>query len=203
MNSLVKCNRPPPLSKSEIRAKALSRPVEAPPPDRQKRRLMNTVLLGGVALPSSALVGAYLDLLYPPRPSQDKDVQYAKDIVGNDINREYWVRKYATPSERELVQGLNGEPTYLITDNSGLDVKNYAINSICTHLGCVVPWISAENKFICPCHGSQYDADGAVVRGPAPLSLALAHVNVDESQKIVFRQWTEEDFRTGDAPWWI
>lgn len=26
-----------------------------------------------------------------------------------------------------------------------------------------------ENKFKCPCHGSQYNAEGKVVRGPAPL----------------------------------
>lgn len=40
---------------------------------------------------------------------------------------------------------------------------------MCTHLGCVVPWNKAENKFKCPCHGSQYDANGMKIRGPAPL----------------------------------
>jgi len=40
---------------------------------------------------------------------------------------------------------------------------------VCTHLGCVVPWNQAEKKFICPCHGSQYNDQGRVVRGPAPL----------------------------------
>ena len=27
----------------------------------------------------------------------------------------------------------------------------------------------SENKFKCNCHGSQYDAQGKVIRGPAPL----------------------------------
>jgi phenylpropionate dioxygenase-like ring-hydroxylating dioxygenase large terminal subunit len=27
----------------------------------------------------------------------------------------------------------------------------------------------AENKFKCPCHGSQYNAEGKMIRGPAPL----------------------------------
>jgi phenylpropionate dioxygenase-like ring-hydroxylating dioxygenase large terminal subunit len=27
----------------------------------------------------------------------------------------------------------------------------------------------AENKFKCPCHGSQYDSTGKKIRGPAPL----------------------------------
>jgi len=73
---------------------------------------------------------------------------------------------------------------------------------VCTHLGCVVPWSAANNKFMCPCHGSQYAPDGHVVRGPAPLPLALAHCNTDDTGKIIFSTWTEEDFRTGGKGWW-
>merc|ERR1712216_276489 len=74
-------------------------------------------------------------------------------------------------------------------------------NAVCTHLGCVVPWNIAALKYQCPCHGSQYDFNGKVVRGPAPLSLALAHCD-DEGGKVSLRPWTEEDFRTGNMPWW-
>ena len=77
------------------------------------------------------------------------------------------------------------------------NIESYGINAVCTHLGCVVPWNKAENKFKCPCHGSQYNADGKVIRGPAPLSLALAHVVVDDTDTVVFSKWTEQDFRTG------
>lgn len=54
---------------------------------------------------------------------------------------------------------------------------------------------------MCPCHGSQYNNEGKVVRGPAPLSLALSHV-IDSEGKVALSPWTETDFRTGDAPWW-
>ena len=99
-------------------------------------------------------------------------------------------------------------------------LADYGLNAVCTHLGCVVPWNKAENKFKCPCHGSQYNAEGKVIRGPAPLvrprrrhacnfcsarpatyslypcqSLALAHLTVGEDDTVLFSPWTETDFR--------
>jgi cytochrome b6-f complex iron-sulfur subunit len=63
---------------------------------------------------------------------------------------------------------LQGDPTYLVVE-SDKTLATYGVNAVCTHLGCVVPWNAAENKFLCPCHGSQYNNQGKVVRGPAPL----------------------------------
>jgi cytochrome b6-f complex iron-sulfur subunit len=81
-------------------------------------------------------------------------------------------------------------------------LESFGLNAVCTHLGCVVPWSAAQNKFMCPCHGSQYAPDGHVVRGPAPLPLALAHTEIAEDGKILFTTWTEPDFRTGGKGWW-
>jgi Rieske Fe-S protein len=64
--------------------------------------------------------------------------------------------------------GFQGDPTYLVVEKDRV-LATYGINAVCTHLGCVVPWNQAEKKFICPCHGSQYNDQGRVVRGPAPL----------------------------------
>ena len=43
----------------------------------------------------------------------------------------------------------------------------------CTHKGCDVPYVEADKKFECPCHGSQYDPSGAVIKGPATARLPL------------------------------
>jgi nitrite reductase/ring-hydroxylating ferredoxin subunit len=66
----------------------------------------------------------------------------------------------------------------------------YAISSVCTHLGCNVK--RGGPGFACPCHGSQYDENGQVVRGPAPkplpwYSLSLSpheHLIVDLDQQV-------------------
>lgn len=126
--------------------------------------------------------------------------QAAKDALGNDVKENEWLAGHPK-NTRELTQGLKGDPTYLIVNGEG-KIESYGLNAVCTHLGCVVPWVGAENKFKCPCHGSQYNAEGKKIRGPAPLSLALAHCAVADSGLVTFSTWTETDFRTGLAPWW-
>ncbi len=41
-----------------------------------------------------------------------------------------------------------------------------ALTSVCTHQACTVSNVSA-GVYTCPCHGSQFDPSGRVVRGPA------------------------------------
>lgn len=46
-----------------------------------------------------------------------------------------------------------------------------ALYKVCTHLGCLYNWSDQDDKFVCPCHGSQYQRDGTWIQGPAPRSL--------------------------------
>ena len=46
-----------------------------------------------------------------------------------------------------------------------------ALYKVCTHLGCLYDWRDLEEKFVCPCHGSQFELDGDFIQGPAPRSL--------------------------------
>jgi cytochrome b6-f complex iron-sulfur subunit len=47
----------------------------------------------------------------------------------------------------------------------------FAIYKVCTHLGCLYNWKDQDFKFVCPCHGSQYQKNGTYIQGPAPRSL--------------------------------
>lgn len=172
---------------------------EVRPVPASKRQLISSLLLLGAFAPSVA--GSFWpgsDLLAELAPLTSDSVN-AKDENGRDIIAVEWVKSHPA-GDHTVAQGSPDGPIYLVINNDGT-LANYGINAICTHMGCVVPWNAEENKFMCPCHGSQYDFRGQVVQGPAPLSLALAHIDV-VNDKVVFSPWLEKDFRDGEAPWW-
>ena len=48
----------------------------------------------------------------------------------------------------------------------------YALDSFCSHAGCIVlPYDEAEGAIRCPCHGSAYALDGGLINGPASNAL--------------------------------
>ncbi|CAG9461780.1 unnamed protein product [Pedinophyceae sp. YPF-701] len=169
-------------------------------PDMGKRNTMNLLLAGAASLPIGALAVPFALYLAPPGSGGGGGAQPAKDALGNSIKSKSWLKDHLA-GDHSLAQGLKGDPTYIIVNADG-KIEDFGVNAVCTHLGCVVPWNSAENKFKCPCHGSQYNFQGKVVRGPAPLSLALAHLEIDDGDNVLFSPWTETDFRTGQEPWW-
>lgn len=60
-----------------------------------------------------------------------------------------------------------------------------ALSRECTHLGCTVPWVEEESRFVCPCHGSAYNQKGEVVNAPAPRPLDLYPVRIENGIVIV------------------
>jgi cytochrome b6-f complex iron-sulfur subunit len=168
-------------------------------PSMGRRQFMNLLTFGSVGGVVAGALFPVVNYFIPPSSGGSGGGVTARDAMGNDIVVSEYLKTHLA-GDRTLAQGIKGDPTYLVVTNDQA-LETYGINAICTHLGCVVPWNQAENKFMCPCHGSQYDATGKVVRGPAPKSLPLAHAEV-VNDKVSFTQWTEEDFRTGDAAWW-
>jgi glycine/D-amino acid oxidase-like deaminating enzyme/nitrite reductase/ring-hydroxylating ferredoxin subunit len=65
-------------------------------------------------------------------------------------------------------QGLSKVAAY--RDKSG---KLYLRSAACTHIGCHLHWNSFETCWDCPCHGSQFAADGTPLNAPAVTPLAV------------------------------
>ncbi len=69
--------------------------------------------------------------------------------------------QFAVGSETRFEQ----ESFFVFRDAQGV----YAVSAVCTHLGCSVA--RSGEGYGCPCHGSQFAANGEVLAGPAPRPL--------------------------------
>jgi cytochrome b6-f complex iron-sulfur subunit len=62
------------------------------------------------------------------------------------------------------------EPTgrfWLVNTPAGL----IGLDKACTHLACLSEWDEQSRQFVCPCHGSRFAEDGALLAGPATRAL--------------------------------
>jgi cytochrome b6-f complex iron-sulfur subunit len=168
--------------------------------DQDRRNLMNLILLGSATVTVGSMAVPFIAFFLPPIAAGTGGA-LALDALGAEIDAKSYVESKPA-GDHSLAQGLKGDATYIIVKDDKT-IESYGLNAVCTHLGCVVPWSAPNKKFMCPCHGSQYAPDGHVVRGPAPLPLALAHCDVNPEGKIVFSTWSETDFRTGSKGWWM
>ncbi len=107
-------------------------------------------------------------------------VPSAKKFVEENLNvAERFVRdriRHLTGDEVASLQPDEGAVVEAGNERVGAyrdaDGHIHAVSLVCTHLGCHVTWNPAERSWDCPCHGSRYDVDGAILHGPAVRPLA-------------------------------
>jgi cytochrome b6-f complex iron-sulfur subunit len=164
-----------------------------------RRQLLN--FLTGAVVATTAGTAAYpvVKFFLPPSENSGDGTIIAKDKIGKIILASQIL---AEPiGTRALIAGIAGEPTYL-TVEAGKKLHPWGIVDNCTHLGCTFPWNEVDGQFQCPCHGSRYDEQGRVIRGPANLPLKLVHVAIKDDI-ILISPWQETDPRTQEKPWWV
>ena len=77
---------------------------------------------------------------------------------------------------------FNKTPVMIVKNEEG-QIK--AFSAVCTHLGCIVEFRSADRKFHCNCHGSVFDYNGKNVSGPAPRPLQPYRVEIRQDDIYV------------------
>lgn len=84
---------------------------------------------------------------------------------------------------------LNEQRMWIVRTPTGI----YALWARCTHLGCTPSWFSDQNRFKCPCHGSNYTMGGDVIAGPAPRPLWRAKVELALTGDLIIDKSVLED----------
>ena len=73
---------------------------------------------------------------------------------------------------------LSQVPALLIRSGTGFT----ALSLVCPHLGCTVD--PQAGGFACPCHGSRFDLQGKLVRGPAGQGLTVLRLDTATDGKL-------------------
>ncbi|HUR29650.1 MAG TPA: FAD-dependent oxidoreductase, partial [Planctomycetota bacterium] len=133
------------------------------------------------------------DLYAPDRKPMRATGEFLRENLNVAAQYSAYVRPAEASGEDELANGSGAvlrRGVHLVAayrDSSG---NLHERSAICTHLGCVVHFNSAETTWDCPCHGSRYDVDGKVVNGPA--SRPLAEVDLALPQPVGVANFTPQ-----------
>jgi cytochrome b6-f complex iron-sulfur subunit len=132
-----------------------------PLPRREFLGLTSKILLGASALLGLGALIRYFDYQSePPRPTE-----FDLGPAG----------KYAPGSRTTIAEA---QAILLHTENGFV-----ALSTTCPHLGCTVE-VTADG-FVCPCHNSRFDQNGAVLQGPATRSLTTLCVEQTAQGQLI------------------
>ncbi|NJM57190.1 MAG: Rieske 2Fe-2S domain-containing protein [Synechococcales cyanobacterium RU_4_20] len=127
-----------------------------------------------------------LEALCTATPLNARCKDYLPGVQARDRNNKPLLAKQllstSTPGLPVRVQGLPEKKIAYLVITQGPKLAEYAIRPICSHQGCTVDWNAEIKRFICPCHGAQFDNQGQVFKGPAKRALPLVTVVVKQDQ---------------------
>ena len=141
-----------------------------------RRGFLSVLVLGwGVfAAAAAAGGGALLRFMFPNvlyEPPQEFKIgfpaEFAVDMVDERFKAAYAI--------------------WVVRESTGF----YALSTVCTHLGCTPNWLSGDEKFKCPCHGSGFLRTGINVEGPAPRPLERFKILLAEDGQILIDKNTK------------
>ena len=131
------------------------------PSRRDFIKMATSAVLGFSGVLAAAGLFRFLDFQTDPAPQTEFDLGLASNYRADS---------------RVLAPQV---PAVILHSKDGLK----ALSLVCPHLGCTVQ--EAQGGFSCPCHGSHYDAQGAVTRGPAARPLRELRTEVNQAGHLI------------------
>jgi cytochrome b6-f complex iron-sulfur subunit len=139
------------------------------PPGFDRRTFFTRIGLGSLGIAAAGTIVFSYDFLSP-------NVLYEPSAIVNAGKPENFAINSVT---MDVNAGI-----YLVRAEEGY----FALNAVCTHLGCLTAWNQELGIIACPCHGSKFTRTGEKIEGPAPKPLPWLKTWVsDEGDLMVDR----------------
>jgi cytochrome b6-f complex iron-sulfur subunit len=141
-----------------------------------RREFITWIGVGGLATSLPVAIAACSPQETPSAPSPSAGAPVDGEVVGTlnqlDTNQEL------------LNTSASVGPVLVIRSPDNPDTL-IAVNPTCPHAGCTVAWQGDQTRFVCPCHNSQFNADGSLAQGPAKAPLSIYNVQVKDNNILV------------------
>ncbi len=155
--------------------------------EKERRDFLGMALGGFTALGGIAALGA-AKRTWDPLPSVKAAGFTTVDLTEmqpNQLSVEKW----------------RGKPIFILkkTKDMKADDRDVVVGEdryfvaigLCTHLGCIPAYYPDQHKFICACHGGQFDASGKVLKSPPPSPLVIPPFKVDGTKLVLGEEGPE------------
>ena len=93
------------------------------------------------------------------------------------------------------VEKWRGKPIFVLKKSADMkkDPRDIVIGDehfhvsvgLCTHLGCIPAYEGDTHKFMCACHGGEFDVNGHQVFGPPPSPLEIPPFRIDGTKLVL------------------
>jgi len=99
------------------------------------------------------------------------------------------------------VEKWRGKPIFVLKKSAEMtaDDRDIVIGSdryhvsigLCTHLGCIPAYKKGDHKFLCACHGGEFDVSGNATKAPAPSPLEIPPFKIDGTKLVLGKSGPE------------
>lgn len=159
--------------------------------DQKRRQALTLASLGGAAIATAGVAGAFGMSLAPSRRTKGEGAPVEVSLASVEPSKlrvVSWRRKPVwvlarTPEQIASLEDTadladpdsenSEQPEYCRNATRSISPEMFVAVGICTHLGCS-PGAAFPKGFLCACHGSYFDLAGRVFAGsPAPTNLSI------------------------------
>jgi cytochrome b6-f complex iron-sulfur subunit len=143
------------------------------PVETGRRRLLETLLGGGLLASAASFLYPVLRYIIPPRVADLGGDEVVAAKVGE-----------LKPNSGRIFR-FGSRPGILVLTADG---EYHALSATCTHLSCTVQYRSDLHEIWCACHNGLYDLEGRNISGPPPRPLQAFQVHVRGDEIVVSRK---------------
>ena len=152
--------------------------TQKPPGSDRRSFLAGLLAAGGAAVGALLAVPLVRFALYPVLARTTEKSWSDIGKVDEFQNLTAPVQKLVTIEQRDgWRKTIKQQPVYVTKNPQGAII---VLSAVCTHLGCSVRWVDAQNKFVCPCHGGMFSEDGKLLGGPPPRGLDQLETKIED-----------------------